>query len=125
MTLGKSRAMAFVATTRPEVARKFYCEVLGLKLEEDTPFAVVVSAANVKLRIQKVKELTPHPFTALGWEVDEISTAVAALAERGVTFQRFEGMDQDAAGVWSSPSGAKVAWFKDPDGNLLSVTEFG
>ncbi len=75
------------------------------------------------LRIQKVDDLRPHPFTALGWQVPRIDEVVAALAQKKVTFERFPGMDQDALGIWRSPSGARVAWFKDPDGNTLSVTE--
>jgi hypothetical protein len=75
------------------------------------------------LRIQKVGAFSPHPFTALGWEVTDIASTVKQLRDRGVSFETFSGMNQDALGVWRSPSGAGVAWFKDPDGNTLSLTE--
>ena len=114
---------AFVATTDPERAKAFYGDTLGLPLVSDDPWALVFSAAGAVLRIQKVERHTPHPFTALGWSVPDVAADVAALASRGVRFERYEGMQQDAAGVWTSPSGAKVAWFKDPDGNVLSLTE--
>jgi uncharacterized glyoxalase superfamily protein PhnB len=115
--------MAFVATTNPERAKAFYEGTLGLPLTSDEPWALVFSIRGTVLRIQKVEGHTPHPFTALGWLVPDVATAVAALAARGVRFERFEGMHQDDAGVWTSPSGAKVAWFEDPDGNVLSLTE--
>ena len=116
--------MAFVATTQPEQARTFYCDVLGLNFEEDSPFALVVKAANATVRIQKVQAFTPLPFTSLGWIVDDIRATVRQLVEKGVAFERFEGMNQDDLGIWSSPSGAMVCWFKDPDGNVLSLTQF-
>lgn len=89
----------------------------------DDPFAIVFDCAGVQLRVQKVERLQPHPFTALGWVVANIRDEPAALSARGVLFERFAGMEQDAYGIWQAPGGAKVAWFKDPDGNLLSLTE--
>ena len=124
MILANSQLMAFVATTQPEKARAFYCDVLGLSFEEDSPFALVVKAANATLRIQKVQSFTPLPFTSLGWIVDDIKATVRELIEHGVNFERFEGMGQDDLGVWTAPGGAQVCWFKDPDGNLLSLTQF-
>ena len=114
---------AFLATADAGSARRFYEGVLGLRLIEDTPFALVFAAGGTTLRIQKLAALTPAPHTVLGWSVPDIAAAVRALAERGVRFERFEGMRQDGLGIWLSPSGARVAWFKDPDGNLLSLTE--
>jgi catechol 2,3-dioxygenase-like lactoylglutathione lyase family enzyme len=76
------------------------------------------------LRIQKVADAAPHPFTALGWQVEDIRTAVHALAAAGVSCERFPGLHQDGDGIWTAPSGARIAWFKDPDGNVLSLTEF-
>jgi catechol 2,3-dioxygenase-like lactoylglutathione lyase family enzyme len=87
-------------------------------------FALVFDANGVELRLQKVERFTPQRFTALGWEVSGLNTVVATLAARGVRFERFPGLEQDAEGVWSAPSGARVAWFQDPDGNLLSVAEY-
>lgn len=124
MVLENSDIMAFVATTQPDRARNFYCDVLGLRFEEDTPFAVVVRTANATLRIQKVPSFSPLPFTALGWKVEDIKATVRQLQEKGVQFERFEGLSQDDLGIWVSPSRAMVCWFKDPDGNILSLTQF-
>jgi catechol 2,3-dioxygenase-like lactoylglutathione lyase family enzyme len=116
--------VAFAATTRPDKARAFYCDLLGLRLEEDTPFALVVRAPNASLRIQKAQHFSPLPFTALGWKVDDVAATARQLVRKGVMFERFEGMSQDDLGIWISPGGAKVCWFKDPDGNVLSLTQF-
>jgi catechol 2,3-dioxygenase-like lactoylglutathione lyase family enzyme len=124
MTLANCDVMAFVATTQPEKALAFYCDVLGLSFEEDSPFALVVRAPNATLRIQKVQSFEPLPFTSLGWIVKDIKATAQELIEKGVNFERFEWMNQDDLGVWASPSGALVSWFKDPDGNVLSLTQF-
>ena len=124
MVLENCDVMAFVATTQPEKARSFYCDVLGLRFEEDTPFALVVRAANALMRIQKVKSFTPLPFTAVGWQVGDVEATVDKLQSRGIKFERFNGLNQSDRGIWVSPSGAKVCWFKDPDGNFLSLTQF-
>jgi predicted enzyme related to lactoylglutathione lyase len=121
--LDKNTLVAFVATTDGSRARRFYGEVLGLKIVSDDPYAIVCEVKGGSLRIQKVDALRPQGFTVLGWEVDDIEATVDTLARRGVRFERFEGMDQDDRGIWNAPSGACVAWFKDPDGNTLSVTE--
>jgi catechol 2,3-dioxygenase-like lactoylglutathione lyase family enzyme len=115
--------VAFVATRDGARARRFYGDVLGLPIISDDEFALVCRAGGVTLRIQKVPSLRPHPFTTLGWEVDDVAAMVNALVERGVTFERYDGMGQDARGVWTSPSGTRVAWFKDPDGNTLSLSQ--
>ncbi|HEX4573576.1 MAG TPA: VOC family protein [Gemmatimonadales bacterium] len=124
MILETCDIVAFVATTQPELARTFYCDVLGLRLEEDGPFALVVTTPNATLRIQKVQAFAPLPFTVLGWKVGNVRATAKQLLGKGVTFERFEGMSQDDLGVWVSPSGAMVCWFKDPDGNVLSLTQF-
>jgi catechol 2,3-dioxygenase-like lactoylglutathione lyase family enzyme len=124
MMLEKCNVVAFVATTQPEKARAFYCEVLGLRFEEDSQFALVVRTANAMLRIQKVQAFTPFPFTALGWEVENIRATAKQLLDKGVKCERFGGMTQDDLGIWVSPSGAMVCWFKDPDGNVLSLSQF-
>ena len=116
--------IAFVATARPGDARSFYEGVLGLRLVADQPVALIFDANGTMLRVAKVQAVTPAPYTALGWAVLDITGAVAELAGKGVSFERFAGLDQDSAGVWASPDGAKVAWFRDPDGNLISLTEF-
>ena len=124
--LGGSELVAFAPTTDPAKARAFYEGVLGLRLVADEkPFALVFDANGTMLRVTTVHELHPHPFTVLGWHVANIEATVDRLAAAGVEFNRYKGMnDADPRGIWNSPSGARVAWFKDPDGNVLSVTEF-
>ena len=119
--LGK--LVAFVSTTDADRARAFYGTVLGLRLESDDGFALLFDANGTPLRITKVDFLAPAPFTVMGWEVANIAKTAARLRERGVAFERYPGMAQDEHGIWLAPGGARVAWFKDPDGNLLSITE--
>ena len=115
--------VAFVPSTDLERSRAFYVGVLGLELVGSNPFAAVLDAAGTMLRVTKVDDLTPHPFTVLGWEVRDLGAEVVDLVDRGVAFERFEGMDQDALGIWQTPGGDRVAWFRDPDGNVLSLTQ--
>ena len=118
--------IAFVPTRDSQKARRFYEQTLGLKFVSEDPFAVVFDAHGVILRVVNVStvaDFKPHPFTVLGWRVASTDQAVRALGEKGVPFERFPGMKQDDLGIWRSPGGAKVAWFKDPDGNVLSITE--
>jgi catechol 2,3-dioxygenase-like lactoylglutathione lyase family enzyme len=117
------KLMAFLATRDGGRARAFYEGTLGLRVLSDDDFALALDAGGTMLRVQKVSSFTPHPFTALGWEVSEIVAVVGRLAGAGVRFERFPGLEQDEHGVWSAPSGARVAWFKDPDGNVLSLTQ--
>jgi len=119
-----AKIISFVATKNPAVASRFYAETLGLKLVSDDPFAVVFDANGTMLRVQKVQELTPAKYTVLGWDVLDIAATVEELAKKGVRFERYEGLSQDELGIWTSPAKAKVAWFKDPDGNVLSLTQF-
>jgi catechol 2,3-dioxygenase-like lactoylglutathione lyase family enzyme len=121
--LAEQQLVAFVATRDATRARHFYSDTLGLALVSDDPYALVFNANGTTIRIQKVEELTPQPFTALGWTVADISNTVNELRKRGIQCEQFSGMDQDANGVWAAPSGARVAWFKDPDGNMLSLTQ--
>jgi hypothetical protein len=83
----------------------------------------VFDLQGIQLRVTRVEELTPSPHTVLGWDVGDVPAAVKQLAAKGVTFEHYEGFGQDADGIWSAPDGTKVAWFKDPDGNLLSVSQ--
>ena len=124
--LGGSELVAFAPTTDPAKARAFYEGALGLRLVADEkPFALVFDAKGTMLRVTTVHELKPQQFTILGWHVADIDGTVDRLAAAGVAFERFKGMnDGDPRGIWNSPSGARIAWFKDPDGNVLSVTEF-
>ena len=124
--LGSADPIAFVPTRDPPRARAFYRDILGLRFVSQDDFALVFDANGTTLRIANVSAVPGHraaQFTILGWHVADVETAVTELAARGVTFERFAGMQQDLRGIWSSPSGARVAWFKDPDGNILSVTQ--
>ncbi len=120
--LGTAPVIAFLGTADPDAATVFYRDTLGLCFVADTPFAAVFDIGGTELRIQNVPSVTPTPQTALGWAVDQIEAAVSGLAARGVNFERFDGLAQDALGIWTAPGGARVAWFRDPDGNLLSHT---
>jgi catechol 2,3-dioxygenase-like lactoylglutathione lyase family enzyme len=124
MTLADSAVIAFVATTDPERAIAFYRDRLGLKLVDESPFALEFEVRGTMLRIQVVDSLKPQPFTTLGWRVADIGASISALTVAGIVPERFPGVEQDEMGVWTARSGAKVAWFKDPDGNILSLTEF-
>jgi catechol 2,3-dioxygenase-like lactoylglutathione lyase family enzyme len=116
--------VAFVATTDLDRARAFYEGTLGLPVVEEDPYALALDASGTMLRVTAVPELTPPGYTVCGWRVDDIGAAIRELGEKGVGFARYDGMDQDELGVWTAPSGAKVAWFADPDGNTLSLTQF-
>ena len=121
--LGSCEVMTSVGTTDPAKTRDFYERVLGLRFVADEPYALVFDLKGIMLRIQKVAEVSPVPYTTLGWRVEDIESVVRELSNRGIAFERYEGMPQDELGIWSVPgANAKVAWFKDPDGNTLSLT---
>jgi catechol 2,3-dioxygenase-like lactoylglutathione lyase family enzyme len=115
--------MAFVATVDPGRARPFYEKILGLPVKRTDPYAIVFDANGIELRMSTVKDLKPVPYSVLSWIVPDIHTMIETLVAKGVVFERYDFMQQDEAGVWTT-DGAKVAWFKDPDGNLLSLTEY-
>jgi catechol 2,3-dioxygenase-like lactoylglutathione lyase family enzyme len=114
----------FLATANAERSREFYERVLGLAFVADEPPALVFRVGDRMLRIQKVERVCTAPYTALGWAVSDIRQTVHALRAEGVVFQRYEGMNQDGDGIWFAPSGALVAWFRDPEGHVLSLTQF-
>lgn len=122
--LNQSPPIAFVATQDAAQAQNFYENTLGLTLVADESFALVFDANGTMLRIQKVQVHTPRPFTVLGWQVVDIHTAIKRLTDRGVQFEQYGWASQDEHGIWTADDGTKVAWFKDPDGNLLSLTQF-
>ena len=122
--LANEKLVAFGATTNATRAAQFYGEVLGLSRRSEDAFALVFEANGVELRLQKLETLTPQAFTVLGWQVRDVSAVLDALTQRGVKTERYPGLQQDARGIWTAPSGARVAWFKDPDGNLLSVAQY-
>jgi len=114
---------AFVPTTKPKKAKSFYNDTLGLKLLSEDNYALEFDANGTLLRVAIVPKLTPHPFTILGWNVDDIVSVIKQLNNKKVIFERYDFLEQDDLGIWTSPNGSKVAWFKDPDGNILSLTE--
>jgi catechol 2,3-dioxygenase-like lactoylglutathione lyase family enzyme len=120
--LGTMKIVAFVPTTDYDKARAFYEGALGLRFVSNDGFAMVLDANGIMIRVVKV-EFTPWPWTILGWEVPDIASAAEALGGRGVKFEIYGFPGQDMNGIWTAPSGDKVAWFKDPDGNTLSISE--
>ena len=123
--LDSSPIMAFSATTDAERAKAFYRDQLGLRLISDEPYALVFDAAGTMLRVQRVKEVCEARYTSLGWKVADIAAKVEELEKAGIKFERYGLPDQDEKGIWTAPgSQAKIAWFKDPDGNILSLTQF-
>ena len=122
--LDSSPVVAFAAATDLERARSFYEHQLGLPVTEQSDFACVFDANGTMLRVTAVPRVTPAGYTVLGWRVTDIAATVRWLAANGVVFRRYDGMDQDEDGIWATPGGDKVAWFPDPDGNILSLTQF-
>jgi catechol 2,3-dioxygenase-like lactoylglutathione lyase family enzyme len=122
--LGSIDIVAFVPTNDSARARAFYEGVLGLRFVKDDGFALVLDANGIMVRVAKAPPpFMPAPFTILGWQVTEIEKVAEALQAKGVVFERFGFFEQDKLGIWTAPSGDKVAWFKDPDGNILSLSQ--
>ena len=121
--LNSARIMAFVPITDSQKSRPFYEEVLGLRFVSDDPFALVMNSNGVTIRLAKVGKFSPARFTIMGWQVSAIEESVSELTKKGVQFEKFPGLPQDERGIWAAPGGAKVAWFKDPDGNILSLSQ--
>jgi len=117
--------MAFAPTCDQTRAVEFYRDKLGLKLITQDDFAAAFDANGIMLRVSSVpKPLAPQPFTVLGWKTPYIAAAIRELVSRGVSFERFPGLPQNELGIWTAPGGAQIAWFKDPDRNILSLTQF-
>ncbi|HVR24205.1 MAG TPA: VOC family protein [Candidatus Polarisedimenticolia bacterium] len=119
---GSTNIVAFVPTKDAAKAKAFYVDVLGLRFVKDDGFAMVLDANGIMVRVARA-QFTPAQFTILGWQVKDIEKTAAGLQEKGVRFERFGFFEQDALGIWTAPTGDKVAWFKDPDGNVLSVSQ--
>ena len=115
--------VAFVASSHLGRSHAFYAGVLGLERYEDTPMANVYDANGTPLRVTLVPDHKPSPFTVLGWSVADVKAAMADLTARGVQFKSYEGFDQDEDGIWTAPNGRRIAWFEDPDGNIISLSE--
>jgi catechol 2,3-dioxygenase-like lactoylglutathione lyase family enzyme len=124
MPLTAANLVGFVSSSDAAQAREFYRDVLELQLIDETSFALVLDAHGTMLRVTIVERVHPAPYTVLGWEVADIARTVERLASRGVEFLRYEGMVQDKQGIWDSPSGGRIAWFRDPEQNILSLTQF-
>ena len=122
MLAGK-KLKAFVPTVKPAEAKSFYKDILGLQLLSEDNYALEFDANGTLLRVTFVQDLKPQPFTVLGWNVGDILSVIKSLNEKGIVCERYAFLVQDDLGVWTSPGGSKVAWFKDPDGNVLSLTE--
>jgi catechol 2,3-dioxygenase-like lactoylglutathione lyase family enzyme len=122
--LASAKAMTFIVTRDRERSTVFYGATLGFKLLHEDDFAAVFDLNGTMLRVSTVADHVAQPHTVLGWEVPDIAEAVTALREKGVSFSIYDGFGQDALGVWTAPgSGSKVAWFTDPDGNVLSLAQ--
>lgn len=122
--LESAELVAFMPTKNLTQARAFYGTMLGLTMEGESPVAVTFDANGTTLRCVLVERFTPFPFTIFGWTVQDIAATAGELTARGIAFERFEGIQQDPLGVWRSPGGAQVAWFKDPSANTISLTQF-
>jgi len=123
--LTNAESVAFVACLDLDEARAFYGDVLRLEVVETTAYAVVVRSGGRTIRVTLVESFAPQGFTVLGWVVPDIGESLRDLVAAGVEPVRYDGMDQDAAGAWHTPSGDAVAWFRDPSGNVLSLTQWG
>jgi catechol 2,3-dioxygenase-like lactoylglutathione lyase family enzyme len=119
------KIIGFVTTTKPTEAKAFYGDILGFSLISDDDFALSFDANGTMIRVNKAKAFTLAHGTVIGWEVADIYAAISELAPRGVKFEQFNlaFMKQDDAGVWTAPNGDQVAWFRDPDGNVLSISQ--
>lgn len=121
--LAASKLMGFVPTRDSKAARKFYEGKLGLRFVSDDQFALVMMAGDAIIRIAKANDFTPAPYTVMGWEAPDIEALVRWLTARGVAFEKYPFIQDQELGIWTAPGGDKVAWFKDPDGNVLSLSQ--
>ena len=121
--LADKELKAFVPTVMPDKAKTFYQDILGLKLLSEDNYALEFNTNGVLLRVTIVPELKPQGFTVLGWNVPDISIVIKSLNRKGIVCEKYSFLQQDEMGIWTSPGGSKVAWFKDPDGNILSLTQ--
>lgn len=121
--LTDNNIIALVPITDAARGKEFYGGKLGLKFVAEDPFAIVFDAHGIMLRLTKVKEFKPQPFSILSWEVANIEASVRELVAAGVKFERYGFFEQDELGIWTAPDGTKVAWFLDPDGNNLGIVQ--
>jgi len=125
MSLAANLPIGFIPTKDAKAARVFYEQTLGLGFESEDPFAIVfrIGPQRSMLRITPVPNFAPAPYTIFGWQVDDIDSTVAALTTKGVAFQRYNFLEHNKAGIWTAPGGTRIAWFHDPDGNTLSLSQ--
>ena len=121
--LGSKSIIGFVQTKNLARAKAFFGKKLGLRLVATDAVALVFASGGTMVRVVKVEDFSPAPYTILGWPVDDIGKTIAALKTRGAVFERYPRMEQDERGIWRAPGGAHVAWFKDLDGNVLSISQ--
>ena len=121
--LASSKIVGFVPARDSKQARAFYEGKLGFQFVSDDEFALVVKAGDTMIRVAKAPKFTPAPYTVMGWEVKDIEKMAAWLASRGVAFEKYPFVQDKERGIWTTPDGSKVAWFKDPDGNILSISQ--
>ncbi|MEJ0060077.1 MAG: VOC family protein [Terricaulis sp.] len=121
--LDAPKVQAMVGTAKAELAKVFYRDVLGLALRSEDAFALIFDAGGQTLRINRVPAVAPSTYAILGFNVGDIVKSARALAAKGVVMERYSFFQQDADGIWSAPDGTKVAWFRDPDANLLSIVQ--
>lgn len=113
----------FIPVRDAEAARRFYEGVLGMRFVEDDRFALVMEANGIMIRLVRMgAELRPAPYTICGWEVPDVEGAAAALVARGVQLEHYPFVEAES-GIWTAPGGSRIAWFKDPDGNTLSISQ--
>jgi catechol 2,3-dioxygenase-like lactoylglutathione lyase family enzyme len=115
--------IGFAPITDAERSKRFYADALGLEFIEDDGFALVFQSGDNMVRLARMPQVTPAQFTILGWQTSQIEADVKALTAKGVLFARYGFLEQDALGIWTAPNGDKVAWFTDPDGNVLSLSQ--
>ena len=121
--LGSSTLTVLIGTAKPVIAKAFYSDVLGLKFVSEDQFATVFETKNARIRVSATPTVVPAPYAVLAFDVADMGKAVDGLSAKGIVFARFPFLDQDAKGIWSAPDGTKVAWFHDPDLNLLSLVQ--
>jgi predicted enzyme related to lactoylglutathione lyase len=121
--LANGKAVAFVPSADLGRAQRFYVDVLGLPKRSGDDFGLVVEAGGVTIRIARAGDFEPQPFTVLGFDVEDVEATARELASKGIALERYPGMSQSPGGIWTAPGGARIGWFKDPDGNVISITQ--
>lgn len=122
--LAQAELIAFIPTVDADRSRRFYVDTLGLTFIADDQFAITLRTGPTDIRIARMEAFSPAPYTLLGWKVPDIEATAQQFIAAGISFERYPFLQQDTTGIWSAPDGAaKVAWFKDPDGNILSISQ--